>query len=96
MMTETEWAVIISDCRSSGISPKRWCENHGYKYTVYCYWNRKLNKQKQQWGQIVSKPELVKTEEIKLQCGKLVIAVGEGFSPKLLADILQVVNSVCY
>jgi len=95
-MTEKEWESIISDCRASGMGSKRWCEKNGYKHSTYSYWNRKINKQKQQWGQIITKPEPANSGEVKLQCGKWIIAVGDGFSPELLADVLKVVNSVCY
>lgn len=95
-MGETEWATIISDCRSSNISARAWCKKNGYKYTAYCYWNKKLSKQKQQWVQIVSGSETIIKDEISLQCGKWTITVNEGFSAKLLGDVLQVVNSVCY
>lgn len=94
-MTQAEWTAVISECRSSGQSARVWCENHGYKYTAYCYWNKKLNREKQQWGQVLPEPELAGIPEVRLQCGKWTIAVGEDFSPKLLADVLKVVSSVC-
>jgi len=95
-MSEKEWVAIIGDCRASGMSAKIWCETNGYKYTSYCYWTTRINKQKRQWGQVVAVQNVpAVTNEIRLQFGKCTVVVAEGFPPKLLADVLQVVNSVC-
>lgn len=35
-----EWRKIITECRNSGMSIKRWCSDNGIKPNQYYYWLR--------------------------------------------------------
>ena len=49
------------------------------------------------WADItlVTKTKEQEQAEVKLACGKWIIAVEPGFSPALLAEVLKVVDAVC-
>jgi len=91
-----EWEKAIKDCKSSGKSVRDWCEKNGYSYSSYRYWYTKLNNRQQEWTQVLPVQEPVKTNtsEITIQCGIFRIEIKEGFSAKLLSDILTAVKSV--
>ena len=36
------WAVLIQECRSSGLTNKEFCRQHGISEKSYYYWLRKL------------------------------------------------------
>ena len=36
------WTQRISDCRSSGISVKCWCQQNGVSKKTYYYWQRRI------------------------------------------------------
>ena len=36
------WTQRITDCRSSGISVKRWCMENGISEKTYYYWQRRI------------------------------------------------------
>ncbi len=36
------WKQRIIECRSSGMSVKEWCKDHGLDYTTYYRWERKI------------------------------------------------------
>ena len=103
-MSKEEKEKLIEECRSSGMSAKAWCESKGIDYRQYVGWasryNRAVKKAKevQRWAAVELSKEPVekkKTEEIRLECGKWRICIGNDFKPSLLADILRAVSAVC-
>ena len=36
------WKQRIIECRSSGMSVKEWCKEHGLDFTTYYRWERKI------------------------------------------------------
>jgi hypothetical protein len=38
----TEWAQRVSECRSSGLTVRNWCEQHEINEKTYYYWQRKV------------------------------------------------------
>ena len=36
------WKQRIMECRSSGMSVKEWCKEHGLDFTTYYRWERKI------------------------------------------------------
>lgn len=94
-MNESQWADLVAECRSSGMSAKLWCEQHSIRYGSYLYWTKKLKKQK--WVQVPVQGT-VKSDEnkcVKLNCGKWTVEVDNETSVQLLRTVLQVVNEVC-
>ena len=94
-----ERQALVTECRTSGMTAKAWCETKGIEYRQYLGWATQINRegkhQPQQWADVTLAKEEYATDEIKLNCGKWTICVGTGFSPTLLADVLRVVDSVC-
>jgi hypothetical protein len=98
-LNKSEQQTLVAECRTSGMTAKAWCEVKGIKYDRYLYWATRMNKQVQleppQWAQVLIPKEERISSEIKLQCGKWTICVGNGFSTSVLADVLKVVDAVC-
>ncbi len=37
-----EWSRKVADCRGSGVSVSRWCEEHGINRKTYYFWQKKV------------------------------------------------------
>jgi transposase-like protein len=37
-----EWAQRVSECRSSGLTVRNWCEQHEINEKTYYYWQRRI------------------------------------------------------
>lgn len=37
-----EWAQRVSECRSSGLTVRKWCEQHEINEKTYYYWQRQI------------------------------------------------------
>jgi hypothetical protein len=37
-----EWAQRVSECRSSGLTVRQWCEEHGINEKTYYYWQHRI------------------------------------------------------
>jgi transposase-like protein len=37
-----QWAVVIKDCKESGLSIRKYCKNAGIHENTYYYWQKKL------------------------------------------------------
>lgn len=38
----TEWAQRVSKCRSSGLTVRKWCEQHEINEKTYYYWQSRI------------------------------------------------------
>lgn len=98
-MTKSDQQALVAECRASGMTAKAWCEAKGIEYRRYVAWATKLNREEQhkpqQWADVTMTKAEESTGEIRLNCGKWTIYVGNSFSPALLADVLKVVDDVC-
>lgn len=102
-MTKEEKAALVAECRASGMTAREWCRLKGIKYSRYCSWATKVNKEarqseEQQWVDVtVFKEDNTNSSnnEIKIHCGNLIINVEPGFNQTLLLDILKVVHALC-
>ena len=98
-LNKIEQHALVTECRSSGMKAKAWCEAKGIEYRQYLNWATKLNKESQrepqQWAHVTMTKEECSTNGIRLHCGKWTICLETGFSPALLSDILKVVDAVC-
>ena len=60
-MNKIEQHALVTECRSSGMKAKAWCEAKGIEYRQYVYWATKLNRQSQpelqQWAHVTCLPE---------------------------------------
>lgn len=99
-MTKEEKAALVAECRASGLTAKEWCRQKGIKYSQYCSWASRINRkvrqnQEQQWADVTMVREDTKSDDIRIQCGKLTIYVQLGFNQSLLLDVLKVVQALC-
>ena len=37
-----KWAQRVSECRSSGLTVRKWCEQHEINEKTYYYWQRRI------------------------------------------------------
>jgi hypothetical protein len=99
-VNKNERQTLVSECRTSGLTAKEWCQTKGINYRQYVAWATKLNREEhseepQQWAEVKLAKEENNTEEIRLNCGKWTICVGSGFNATLLGDVLRVVAATC-
>ncbi|MDD3880555.1 MAG: hypothetical protein PHP26_11305 [Syntrophomonas sp.] len=101
-MKTGNWRQLVEACRTSGMLATEWCRENGIEYRQYVGWATKMNRetrksQQSQWAEvdITDTCQRQETDEIKMSYGKWTIAVGAGFNPALLMEILKVVNTVC-
>ena len=99
-MKKEEREALVAECRASGMSAREWCRLKGIKYTQYCSWATRVNREarqdeQQQWADVTVTKEKYSNNEIKLHYGNLTICVEPGFNPTLLLDILKVVHALC-
>lgn len=45
---ERFWQQHIRNCKSSGLSQNRYCQQHGLAFSTFTYWKKKLNSKKKQ------------------------------------------------
>ena len=53
-MTKEEKTALVAECRASGMTAREWCRLKGIKYTQYCSWATRVNREaqkneEQQW-----------------------------------------------
>ena len=99
-MTKEGKAALVAECRASGMTAREWCRQQGIKYSQYCGWATRVNREERQgesleWANVTLNKENNSSGEIKIHCGNLTINVEPGFNPTLLADILKVVHALC-
>lgn len=56
---QIQWAVVIQECKASGLTNKEYCIRHGLSEKCFYYWQKKLRTQI-----AVSAPELVPLEVV--------------------------------
>ena len=58
-----QWAEIIQDCKSSGLSNKEYCREKGISEKTFYYWLRKLRTAEEVSPQIIELPAQAQSEE---------------------------------
>lgn len=96
------WEQIVSECKASGLSARKWCEVNNVKITTYQYWHNKIRKQKEKQRDLVWTEISLDQESFPIGSSKITIRYG-GFSLEiekdsdmgLLAEILKAMSSLC-
>ena len=94
-----EWAGLIADYRSSGLSAKKWCAaNHvDYDQLKYRLYPSSVEPAAQptRWLPVeISAPApMVYDEALLIRVGEACIEVKPGFDPALLKDVVRVLSS---
>lgn len=102
--TATEWKQIITDCKSSGITAKNWCETNCINLSTYKYWQTTLNKLENtetaiSWCEMripaVETSNHTKVSCITLRYEGFSIDVSDLVETQILAEILKTLRSIC-
>jgi transposase-like protein len=43
--TRAEWKQILSDYEASGLTQRRFCDEHGVAYSSFCNWRKRLSQE---------------------------------------------------
>ena len=103
---EDKWCDIISRCKSSGMSVRKWCAENNLSPSSYKYWNTRLNKPESnctQWAEIAMPVTEEKSTSITPQkqtsfticMMDISVKIEKGFDRDALAELLTVLCSVC-
>lgn len=101
-MDRREKAILVAECRASGMTAKAWCELKGIKYRYYVECASRINKERIlgspedcQWADVTLPKEDRVPSVVKLLCGKWTICIESGFNPALLSEVLKVMDGLC-
>lgn len=102
--TASEWAQIVTDCKSSGLTVKKWCETNQVKLSSYKYWFARLNKQDKpepdnNWAEVKMPAEETsmnaETSPITIRYGGFSIDISSTVETQLLVDVLKALRCIC-
>ena len=91
------WNERIQDFRTSGLSQKAWCEEHGLQVGQLGYWLRKSKTQASSSnGRWLSLDTIaLPGSGISLRIGSMVLEIERGFDQEVLADVVRSLMAVC-
>ena len=78
--TRAKWSWRVAECRQSGRSVRKWCDEHGINPKTYYHWQRKLSLTEQEQAQMefasapVLQPDAEPSAVATLHNGDFVIA----------------------
>ena len=94
---QQEWAERVAEFQASGLSAAKWCKANGYKEHQLWYWVHKFRRadsekaEPTRWLRLETK----ESTGLQVQVGQAVVTVQHGFDPKLLAEIVRTLSSLC-
>lgn len=97
----SEWKERVAQCRSSGQTVTRWCQEHGIAKKTYYRWEREVvGRAVQQAGEAQSRFAELPAPRRKLegslvaaiQIGETHLEVYDGASPEVVAALCQVLS----
>ena len=97
----SEWKQRVAQCRSSGQTVTRWCQEHGIAKKTYYRWEREVvGRAVQQAGEAQSRFAELPAPRRKLegslvaaiQIGETHLEVYDGASPEVVAALCQVLS----
>lgn len=99
------WRKQIATCEASGLSISAWCSAQDISADQYRYWKKKFKanqtsseSKSTEWSPLIicDKSEAQSKQSVlTLSVGKYKIEVREDFNPKLLKDVLKVLDASC-
>jgi len=95
-----QWTGKIEECRSSGMTSKKWCETNGINIKTYYYWLHKLRLKvcdKTEKHAIV--PLQIHQHDastaITVNIGSISIKIADGTSSETITAVLDVCKRIC-
>lgn len=98
------WSNRIEAFLASGQSRRTWCQEHGLPEHQLGYWLRKLQSSKSshpvsstsERNRWISVETMIPTNTgVSMRLGKVVLELECGFDPKVLADVVMTLMTVC-
>jgi hypothetical protein len=99
-----KWQKHVLASAESGLTRKDYCQQNGIGVYQLDYWRRKFHKSNSKpaasagaWIplEILDSNSTAENAGIGLRIGRVTIDIKPGYDRKLLADVLQVLESVC-
>jgi len=97
-----EWEQRIANFTSSGQSASTWCAANEISIHQFWYWKKRLKTTQDPLSDSSKWLALEMEDSIEESKPKLVVKVGQatlelepGFDPKLLADVVRTLQSIC-
>jgi hypothetical protein len=97
------WSKMIAQQHASGLSVTAWCREHAVNHATFGYWRKRLTETdnspspEARWLAIdrdePSHPASDHT--LTLRVGRVALDVRPGFDPRLLCDVLTVLEARC-
>lgn len=89
------WQQLLADQQASGLSVTAWCFSQDISLPTFYYWRKRLMASTPpasapQW--VVMAPTVESGASLTLRVGAVTIEVPTGFDPRLLADVLAVLE----
>jgi putative transposase len=95
-----QWIERIKECRSSGMTSKKWCETNGINIKTYSNWLHKLREKVNDETEIQAiVPLQIRPREtaaaITVSIGSISIKIADGTSPETITTVLDVCKRIC-
>lgn len=97
-----EWEQRIANFTSSGQSASKWCEANEISIHQFWYWKKRLKTTQNTFSDSSKWLAFEMDDSIENSKPKLVVKIGQasleiehGFDPKLLADVVRTLQSIC-
>ena len=106
-----QWKKIISECQSSGMPVKTWCDQNGFSEQSYYYYLKKIREDELSKLPVPvptdnTKPAVFKKLEVQtsvpdtqaavtIQLGGAIVEVKEGTSQQTIQAVLLALQSIC-
>jgi hypothetical protein len=97
-----EWERRIALYKTSGLTQSKWCEINEISIHQLKYWLYKIDssdssqKSNNKWIPIaLEESDEQQNETLNIKVGSASIEVKPGFNPKLLAEVVKALKSVC-
>ena len=101
--SQNQWTARVAEFKVSGLSQTAWCKTKNINNRTFSYWVTKSKNTTQQkvkqsnWialksSELEQKP---KSPSITVKIGQAALEINSDFDPKLLSNILKVLNALC-
>ena len=103
---EKKWRGHIEECRQSGLSIKKWCQQNGLRDTAYHYWVRRFRFLDQdesgenKFAEVFLPPHshntgsTHKAAKLTLSFENFTIGIEDNFNPLTLAELVKVLKKL--
>lgn len=97
---KSEWEAKVAEFKASGLTQTQWCKEKDINLRSFNRWYNILKNEtpkyqkNQKWIPLKIEESSVNMY-LNIKVGKAVIEVTENFNPKILSNVLKVLNEIC-